>query len=67
MFVNLASCYCENINGFGASNGIICGSSGNYQKVTKCPNDLWCTGHSNESSPVESTMDLCENGMVAKG
>ena len=61
-FVNLATCFCENFNGFGVKNGILCGRSGNYRRVTECPNDHWCTGNANDNSQVVNSMDLCEIG-----
>ena len=63
-FVNLATCFCENFNGFGVKNGILCGRSGNYHRVTECPNDHWCTGYANDSSQVVNSMDLCEIGNI---
>ena len=42
---------------------MICGSNG-YERKLRCPHGHWCTGYSNESSLVVSSMDLCENGTI---
>ena len=59
-----ALCFCEYSYGFGVQNGIMCGSNGDYERVTECSHDHWCTGYANDSSQVATAMDLCEKGNI---
>ena len=58
-----ATCFCENENGFGPNNGILCeGNNNSIYRKSECLSGQWCTGDTNLSSTIAHYMDLCENG-----